>query len=35
MDVKNVNGGILIFIMLDGISVTKILNVSLGPDFKS
>jgi hypothetical protein len=28
MDVKNVNGGILIFIMLDGISVTKILNVS-------
>jgi hypothetical protein len=28
MDVKNVTGGILIFIVRDKISVTKILNVS-------
>jgi hypothetical protein len=28
MDVKNVTGGILIFIVRDRISVTKILNVS-------
>jgi hypothetical protein len=29
MDVKNVTGGILIFIVRDRIAVTKILNVSL------
>jgi hypothetical protein len=28
MDVKNVTGGILVFIMRDRISVTKILNVN-------